>query len=69
MGGIAGIIIGWFWAPTNTPHTELGVISSVPFGLAFLTGFSIDILFSILDRLKKSVTDQAPATHRHQPEQ
>lgn len=65
MGGIAGIIIGWFWAPTNLPHTELGAISSVPFGLAFLTGFSIDILFSVLDRLKRSVSDPTTAGSQH----
>jgi hypothetical protein len=30
-------------------------ISSIPFGVAFLAGFSIDTLFSLLDRLNKAI--------------
>jgi hypothetical protein len=61
LGGIAGIIIGWFWVPSTPKADEIASITSVPFGLAFLTGFSIDILFSLLDRLNRTVTDAQPA--------
>jgi hypothetical protein len=67
LGGVAGIIIGWFWVPTGTFGTQLGKGSSIPMALAFLTGFSIDILFSALDRLKGTLTaaqEPAKATPR-----
>ncbi|SRR6266436_4398559 len=53
LGGVAGIIIGWFWVPSGTVGTQL---TSIPMALAFLTGFSIDILFSALDRLKGTLS-------------
>jgi hypothetical protein len=57
LGGIGGIIIGWFWIPTVSKTADVASITSVPFGLAFLTGFSIDVLFSLLDRLNKTISD------------
>jgi hypothetical protein len=56
LGGVAGIIIGWFWVPGDTLGTQIGKGSSIPMALAFVTGFSIDILFSALDRLKGSLS-------------
>ena len=53
LGGIAGIVIGWFWVPGPSKNAELAAITSAPFALAFLVGFSIDILFSLLDRLNR----------------
>ncbi len=58
LGGLAGIIIGWFWVPAPATGNGTAVataISSVPFGLAFMAGFSIDTLFSLLDRINKSI--------------
>ncbi|MGX7004878.1 hypothetical protein [Caballeronia sp. KNU42] len=58
LGGLAGIIIGWFWVPSSTPGNTSVVavpISSIPFGLAFMAGFSIDTLFSLLDRVNKTI--------------
>ena len=60
LGGLAGIFIGWFWIPTAFQAGDLANVSSIPFGLAFLAGFSIDILFKILDRLSETVS--TPAT-------
>jgi hypothetical protein len=57
LGGIAGIIIGWFWVPTSVRGADVAAVTSVPFALAFLAGFSIDILYSLLDRLNRSITD------------
>lgn len=55
LGGLAGIIIGWFWVPTSpTPSTSTIPVSSISFGVAFLAGFSIDSLFDLLDRLIKN---------------
>ncbi|MDB5743322.1 MAG: hypothetical protein JWR68_1637 [Polaromonas sp.] len=56
LGGLAGIIIGWFSLPTAPTASSAAIsISSIPFGMAFLAGFSIESLFALLDRLNKSV--------------
>ena len=60
LGGIAGIIIGWFSVSTGATSHGVPTISVVPFGLAFCAGFSIEILFSVLDRVNKSLTDPTP---------
>jgi len=55
LGGLAGIIIGWFWVPTSaTPSSSAIEVSSISFGVAFLAGYSIDSLFALLDRLIKN---------------
>jgi hypothetical protein len=55
LGGLAGIIVGWFWVPTSpTPNSSAIEVSSISFGVAFLAGFSIDSLFALLDRLLKN---------------
>jgi len=55
LGGLAGIIIGWFWVPTSAgPASSAISVSSISFGAAFLAGFSIDSLFALLDRLIKN---------------
>jgi hypothetical protein len=70
LGGLAGIIIGWFWIPTpagNAP-TAIVPISSIPFGLAFMAGFSIDTLFSLLDRVNRTI-DSSDVSARNSVEQ
>ena len=65
LGGLAGIIIGWFWIPGSTnANTTTVPISSIPFGLAFLAGFSIENLFSLLDRLNKTIGQHDVGGHR-----
>lgn len=55
LGGLAGIIIGWFWVPSGgSPSSPTIAISSVSFGVAFLAGFSIESLFALLDRFVES---------------
>jgi hypothetical protein len=63
LGGLAGIIIGWFWVPSGSTGGAASAIpvSSVSFGVAFLAGFSIDILFSLLDRANKAIGESTPA--------
>ncbi|HTT37618.1 MAG TPA: hypothetical protein VMH32_08130 [Burkholderiales bacterium] len=59
LGGVAGLVIGWFWPAATADNATLDRFSSIPFALAFLTGFSIDILFSLLDRFTASFS-QSP---------
>ena len=54
LGGVAGIVVGWF-AAAALPGAESTNALSVPFALAFLTGYSIDSLFGLLDRLSHGV--------------
>jgi len=49
IGVVAGFVIGWFMAPDKA-----GVIadpSVAPFALAFVGGYSVEVLFTILDRI------------------
>jgi hypothetical protein len=53
LGGVAGIVIGWFASATG--GLEKTSVLSLPFGLAFLTGYGIEVLFAVLDRLNRSL--------------
>jgi hypothetical protein len=56
LGGLAGLAIGWFWTPSSSKLiNDATTYSTAPFALAFLAGFSIDLLFSILDRILQAV--------------
>lgn len=62
LGGLAGIIVGWFWVPTSVTTTSSAIaVSSVAFGVAFLAGFSIEGLFALLDRLNRTLVTETPA--------
>jgi hypothetical protein len=60
LGGVAGIIIGWFSSASGL-ELETTSVLSVPFALAFLTGYGIDALFNILDRLNRAISDVSKA--------
>jgi hypothetical protein len=45
LGGMAGLIVGWFQTP------DVSKLTTTPFALAFVAGFSIDIVFSLLERI------------------
>lgn len=63
LGGLAGIIIGWFSVPGSFAARDAQIaITSIPFGLAFLAGFSIETLFTLLDKFNKAIADPL---HRH----
>lgn len=61
LGGLAGIIVGWFWssgasgaaaaAATGVAAAAPAVVPPLSFGIAFLAGFSIERLFDLLDDL------------------
>ncbi|MEO8248867.1 MAG: hypothetical protein ABI589_05810 [Burkholderiales bacterium] len=52
LGGVAGIVIGWFSSAALSALESTGALS-VPFALAFLTGYAIDALFGLLDRMSR----------------
>jgi hypothetical protein len=57
LGGVAGLAIGWFWTPTAAQSvTDITTFTTTPFALAFLAGFSIELLFSILDRIINAIS-------------
>ena len=58
LGALAGVAIGWVTLP-NAGIPAFSSASSWPYVLAFLAGFSIDILFAILDRLNRVLVDKA----------
>ncbi|WP_134940948.1 MULTISPECIES: hypothetical protein [Ralstonia solanacearum species complex] len=54
LGGVAGIVIVWFSSATTPGLENVGSLS-VPFAAAFLTGYGIDVLFTLLDRLNRAI--------------
>lgn len=62
LGGIAGLAIGWFWTPSSAKAAmDVVTLTTAPFALAFLGGFSIELLFSILDRILAAVNPSTSA--------
>lgn len=51
LGGFAGIVVVWIWAPASSNFGQMTFASIPSFGLAFLVGFSTDIFFQMLDRM------------------
>ena len=62
LGMVAGLAIGWFFKPSGTEVNGVGLVS--PFALAFLAGYSVDLLFTVMDRgvaaFSKAVPVQPP---------
>ena len=54
LGGVAGIVVGWF-AVSKPGAPETASLLSLPFSMAFLTGYGIDALFSLLDRFNRAL--------------
>jgi hypothetical protein len=60
LGSLGGIVMGWFFASSSPALSgSLGTVS-LPLAIAFLTGYGIDILFRLLDRLSRML-DSPPA--------
>ena len=51
LAALAGMILAWFWEPTFGRNAEFQSIGFGLFTLAFIVGFSIDVFFTLLDRL------------------
>jgi hypothetical protein len=58
LGSVAGIVIGWF-SFVASPGIESTTTLSIPFALAFLAGYSIDVVFTLLDKLNRAIGDSA----------
>jgi len=63
LGALAGVAIGWFAAP-NGGSAAISPVSTLPYALAFMAGFSIDILFTILDRANQLILDKSQPAPR-----
>lgn len=50
LGLLAGLMIGWFLKP-KAGSAQFGVADLAPAAIAFLAGYSVEILFSTMDRL------------------
>jgi hypothetical protein len=53
LGMMAGLAIGWFFKPPHTEVNGFGLVS--PFALAFLAGYSVDLLSKAMDRVVRSL--------------
>jgi hypothetical protein len=47
LGALAGLAIGWFLKPQDVS----GFNAISPFALAFVAGYSVDLLFTFLDKI------------------
>jgi hypothetical protein len=57
LGMVAGLAIGWFFKqPSGTEVNGVGLVS--PFALAFLAGYSVDLLFKAMNRVVSSLEDR-----------
>lgn len=56
VSAFAGIVIAWIWAPGPQANEEFQNIGVNLFVVAFLVGYSIDVFFTLLDRLVAGVT-------------
>ncbi len=55
LGALAGISIGWFFKPEST---NLGLVTSIsPLALAFLAGYSVELLFTAMDKIISTFTE------------
>ena len=60
LGAVAGFSIAWFTSDVKQAES-VGVLQSLsPLALAFLAGYSVDLLFSLLDRLVLAFSGPAP---------
>jgi hypothetical protein len=66
LGGVAGLAISWFLAPSTdrAPGSNLaglGAIGSLsPLVLSFVAGYAVEIFFSVIDRVISGFRDTAP---------
>lgn len=56
LGCLAGMITGWLMKP------EMGEMALSPMAMAFLAGYSIEVLFTLLDRLIDQIRQNQPAS-------
>jgi hypothetical protein len=57
LGALAGLAIGWFATPENSMSWTFSSLS--PLAIAFLAGYGVELLFTIMDRLINPTRDTA----------
>jgi hypothetical protein len=64
LGVLAGVAIGWFFKPdtTNAAGTAVTLTSLTPFALSFVAGYSVELLFTAMDRLVGAFTEKKSET-------
>ncbi|RWX57059.1 hypothetical protein [Photobacterium chitinilyticum] len=60
LGSLAGMITGWLFKP----DAAMEVITLSPMAIAFVAGYSIELLFALLDRIIDSVKRSLPKGER-----
>lgn len=55
LGALGGIAFGWFWSPDGTDGLLPPTLPLGAYAIAFLIGYSIDIFYSLLDRVVASI--------------
>jgi hypothetical protein len=58
LGLLSGLAIGWFVEPISESKTVIGLLS--PLALAFLAGYSVELLFTAMDRILAAFTSDQP---------
>jgi len=60
LGILAGVAIGWFFKPetTNAAGGGVSLTSLTPFALSFVAGYSVELLFTAMDRLVGAFTEK-----------
>ncbi|HEX4631130.1 MAG TPA: hypothetical protein VH188_09215 [Chthoniobacterales bacterium] len=63
LGVLAGVAIGWFFKPQGTNAAgEVSFASLTPFALSFLAGYSVELLFTAMDRMVGAFTEKKSST-------
>lgn len=66
LGVLSGLAIGWFFTPDNTARGAQ-ISSLPPFALAFVAGYSVDLLFTVMDKLLTAFSSQPNPSTQKQP--
>ncbi len=61
LGGLSGLAIGWFISPS----TDASLKTISPFALAFVAGYGVELLFSVMDKIIATFSNES---RRKQPE-
>lgn len=64
LGVLSGVAIGWFFKPdtTNAAGGTVTLASLTPFALSFVAGYSVELLFTAMDRLVGAFTEKKSDT-------
>jgi hypothetical protein len=61
LGAVAGLSIAWFTSDPKAAEASAGILQSLsPLALAFLAGYSVELLFSLLDRIVSAFSGPEP---------